>query len=110
MDRLGAPPPVHELACQPVEQLGMARRRALGAEIVVGLDESVPKYACQIRFTVTRAVRGFRRSTSHRARAGRSIPSLPRNAFSFAASPRSTAGTPAVTSTPSRVKSPPKRT
>ena len=37
--RLEAPAPVDELGGQPVEQLGMARRRALRAEVLVGLDE-----------------------------------------------------------------------
>ncbi len=40
MDRLLAPASVHELAGQPVEQLGMTGGRSLGAEVVVGLDQA----------------------------------------------------------------------
>ena len=40
MDRLLAPAPVHELAGQPIEQLGMAGGGALRAEVVVGLDQA----------------------------------------------------------------------
>ena len=40
VDLLEAPAALHELAGQPVEQLRMARRRSLGAEVVVGLDQA----------------------------------------------------------------------
>ena len=40
VDRLLAPAAIHQLAGQPVEQLGMAGGRALGAEVVVGLDQA----------------------------------------------------------------------
>ena len=46
----------------------MRRPLALRAEVLHRLDESVPKYICQNRFTVTRAVSGFDGITSHRAR------------------------------------------
>ena len=60
-----------------------------------------PKYACQKRFIVTRAVSGFFGSTIHLARSRR---------FGLlrAGSGGSTAGVPGVTTAPLRVKSPPR--
>ncbi len=40
MDGLETPVAIHQLAGQPVEQLGMAGGRALGPEVVVGLDQA----------------------------------------------------------------------
>ncbi len=59
-----------------------------------------PKYCCQIRFTITRAVSGFRGSTSHFARSSRVGRPF------VGASGCSTAGVPGATSSAGLVKSP----
>ena len=44
---------------QPVEQFGMRRRGTLSTKILVGFDQAAAKYRIQMRFIVTRGVRGF---------------------------------------------------
>ena len=68
VDVLEAPTVVHQLDGEPVEQFGMRRRLALRAEVLGGATRPVPKYACQMRLTIARAVVGERRSTSQRAK------------------------------------------
>ena len=63
--------PLHQLDRQPVEQLGMAGRLALVAEILHGPHQPSPKNAAHWRFIVTRAGSGFSGETSQRARASR---------------------------------------
>ena len=50
----------------------MAGRLALGAEILLGLDQPAAKICDQWRLTATRAVKGFWRSVSQRASPSRS--------------------------------------
>ena len=63
----------------------------------------VPKNICQKRFTVTRAVSGLSRAVSQRANSSRFVAlAVP--------GPANTAGTPAVTRSPGRRKSPRSKT
>ena len=68
---LDVPAGADELDRQPVEQLGMAGRLALRAEIIDVLTSPVPKSICHSRLTATRAVSGSA-VTSQRASASRS--------------------------------------
>ncbi len=56
--RFTSQPRADELRREPIEQFGMRRVVALHAEILRRLHQPVPKYCCQKRFTVTRAVSG----------------------------------------------------
>ena len=52
-------PSANVLRRQPVEELGVAGRFTLRAELLAGLDDSDPEISCQSRFTATRAVSGL---------------------------------------------------
>ena len=58
----------HELAGQPVEQLGVRRLSPPGRSCGRWRPIPVPKWCCQTRLTMTRAVRGWAGSVSHAAR------------------------------------------
>ena len=66
---LDVPAAVDEVQREPIQQLGMRRRRALGAKVFGRFHESPAEERCQKRLTVTRAVSGWPRSVSQRAKA-----------------------------------------
>ena len=69
---LHIPPAFHELHRQPIQQFPLHRLFPLHPKILRRLHQPDPENICQIRFTVTRAVSGFSRETSHRAKSNRS--------------------------------------
>ena len=70
VQRLELPAAAHELGGEPVEQLGMRRQLAELAEVVRERTSPRPKWYCQSRLAITRAVSGFFASVSHGRQCG----------------------------------------
>ena len=73
MQRLQAPAVRDELVGQLVEQLRMARPIAVAPKSFAVSTMPRPKWYCQMRFTITRAVSGCSGSVSHLASSVRGL-------------------------------------